>query len=103
MADLTRRQVLGMGAASLLRVPSSVRTPTRPEYERTLSRALVCFPDASRDTDPAVLSRFLEAAFRDLGFRVSFLDHLAPTSRAIVPRSTSCRSSIEEILPVPPH
>ena len=24
----------------------------RPEYKRTLSRALVCFPDASGDTDP---------------------------------------------------
>jgi hypothetical protein len=38
----------------------------RPEYERTLSRALVCFPDASKDTDPKALARFLDFAFADL-------------------------------------
>jgi len=66
MAELTRREVLGIGAASLLRLPRSESPAVRPEYERTLSKALVCFPDASGDTDPAALSRFLEAAFQDL-------------------------------------
>lgn len=54
-----------MGAASFLRLPEP-RPVLRPEYERTLERALVCFPDASGDTDPSALARFLEVAFRDL-------------------------------------
>ncbi len=66
MVEMTRREILGMGAASLLRLPGLERPPVRPEYERTLSRALVCLPDASGDTDPAALARFLEVAFRDL-------------------------------------
>jgi len=66
MVELTRREILGMGAASLLRLPRLERHVVRPEYERTLERALVCFPDASGDTDPAALSRFLEVAFQDL-------------------------------------
>ncbi len=66
MVDLTRRELLGFGAASLLRLPERERPVVRPEYERTLERALVLFPDASRDTEPSVLSRFLEAAFGDL-------------------------------------
>jgi hypothetical protein len=66
MAELTRRQVLEVGAASLLPLPRYERPVVRPEYQRTLSRALVCFPDASGDTEPAALSRFLEVAFRDL-------------------------------------
>jgi hypothetical protein len=66
MVEITRREVLGMGAASLLRLEERERPVVRPEYERTLERALVLFPDASRDTEPAVLSRFLEAAFGDL-------------------------------------
>jgi hypothetical protein len=65
MAGLTRREVLGIGAASLVRVPPE-NSVVRPEYERTLSRALVTLPDASGDTDPASLARYLEAAFRDL-------------------------------------
>src|SRR3972149_8551387 len=65
MADLTRREALGMGAAWVLRLPSEDPV-VRPEYERMLSRALVCFPDASGTTDPAALSRFFEVAFRDL-------------------------------------
>lgn len=54
-----------MGAASFLRLPEP-RPVVRPEYERTLERALLSFPDASGDTDPAALARFLEVAFRDL-------------------------------------
>ena len=66
MVDLTRRELFRFGAASLLRLPERERPVVRPEYERTLDRALVLFPDASRDTEPSVLSRFLEAAFGDL-------------------------------------
>jgi len=66
MVDLTRREVLGIGAASFFSLSGLERPVVLPEYQRTLSRALVCFPDASRGTDPATLSRFLEAAFRDL-------------------------------------
>lgn len=66
MVDLTRRELFVLGAGSLLRPPERERPSVRPEYERTLERALVLFPDASPDTQPAVLSRFLEAAFGDL-------------------------------------
>jgi hypothetical protein len=66
MGELTRRELLGLGAASLLRLPERARPVVRPEYQRTLERALVLYPDASRDTDPSALSRFLEAAFADL-------------------------------------
>jgi hypothetical protein len=66
MVDLTRREVLGWGAASLLRLPERTRPVVRPEYERTLDWALVLYPDASPDTQPATLSRFLEATFGDL-------------------------------------
>ncbi len=55
-----------MGALSLLPLPRYEKPVVRPEYQRTLSRALVCYPDASRDTDPSALSRFLEVAFREL-------------------------------------
>jgi hypothetical protein len=66
MAELTRREALGIGVTSLVRFPGVERPVVRPEYERTLSRALVCYPDASGDTDPAALARFLEVAFGDL-------------------------------------
>jgi len=66
MAELTRREVLGIGATSFLRLPRSESRVVRSEYERTLSRALVSFPDASGDTDPAALSRFVDGAFQDL-------------------------------------
>ncbi len=64
MAGLTRRELLGMGIGALVR--TSEARATRPEYERTLSKALVCFPDASATTNPGTLSRFLDAAYRDL-------------------------------------
>jgi agmatine/peptidylarginine deiminase len=63
MAEWTRREALAMGAAAFLPL---AKARVRPEYERALERALVCFPDASRETDPASLARFLQAAFRDL-------------------------------------
>jgi hypothetical protein len=64
LGDLTRRDFLGVSFAALVRSEKSRKA--FPEYERTLEKALVCFPDASGDTDPETLSRFLEAAYRDL-------------------------------------
>ena len=64
MEGLTRRDFLGVSFAALVR--SREPRAARPEYERTLARALVSLPDASPDTDPETLSRFLEAAYRDL-------------------------------------
>jgi hypothetical protein len=67
MALVTRREVLGFGALALLRAPGAERRPVvRPEYERSLEKALVLFPDGSRDTDATDLSRFLEVAFGEL-------------------------------------
>jgi hypothetical protein len=64
MMPLSRRELLAIGVGAVAGRP--VGKAVRPEYERTLAKALVCFPDASGDTDPETLSRFLEAAYRDL-------------------------------------
>jgi hypothetical protein len=66
MAQLTRREVLAAGVAPMLRMAPAPPPVVQPEYERTCAEALVSFPDASGDTDPTTLCRFLDAAFEDI-------------------------------------
>jgi hypothetical protein len=66
MAELTRREVLAAGILPILRTAPAPPPVVQPEYERECGEALVSFPDASGDTDPKTLCRFLDAAFQDI-------------------------------------